>query len=97
MYKTIINPMGFYWIDILEKVSSLPALIFLGGILGFLFLGMMGILMDCTDKQLTKYVRNWAALIIVLVIITGLASIFIPSKDTMYKMLIAKQVTPHNL
>lgn len=97
MYEPIIDPMVFYWMDILEKVRDLPPLIMLGGLLGTFFLVISCALMDCTEKQVTKYIGSWGALIIVLVIISGLVSIFIPSKDTMNKMLIAKQVTPHNL
>ena len=39
MYEPIIDPMIFYWIDILEKAERLPPLTLLGGFLGgFLFL-----------------------------------------------------------
>lgn len=97
MYEPIIDPMIFYWIDILDKSTVLPLYIILAGILVTAFIVITGAVKDCTMEQLSKDLTNWSILIMVLFSITGLVSIFIPSKDTMYKMLIAKQVTPHNL
>jgi hypothetical protein len=97
MYEPIIDPMIFYWIDILEKAGSLPPLTLLGGFLGGVFIFIVCTLRDCTDKQLGKYLGTWGAFVIVSFLILCLVNVFIPSKDTMYKMLIAKQVTPHNL
>lgn len=38
MYEPIIDPMIFYWIDILEKAGRLPPLTLLGGFLGGVFI-----------------------------------------------------------
>ena len=38
MYEPIIDPMIFYWIDILEKAEILPPLTLLGGFLGDFFI-----------------------------------------------------------
>lgn len=97
MYEPIIDLMIFYWIDILEKAGRLPPLTLLGGFLGGVFILIVCTLRDCTDKQLGKYLGTWGAFVIVSFLILCLVNVFIPSKDTMYKMMIAKQVTPHNL
>lgn len=63
MYEPIIDPMIFYWIDILEKAGRLPAFTLLGGFLGGVFIFIVCTLRDCTDKQLGKYLGTWELLL----------------------------------
>lgn len=97
MYEPIIDPMIFYWIDILEKVRELPCFILIIGMVGGPLIVMISAMGDATEEQIKRYLSRWVILTAVLLSISSLGSIFTPSKDTMYKMLVAKQVTPHNL
>lgn len=59
MYEPIIDPMIFYWMDILEKVRDLPPALLFVGILGAVLLVLICAFMDCTDKQAGKYIGSW--------------------------------------
>lgn len=99
MYEPIIDPMIFYWIDLADQ---LPSLVILSGILTA---GLALFTADSyeahreSDDQPQEYktFKKATKIATVFFCVFGLLSFFTPSKDTMYKMLIAKQVTPHNL
>jgi hypothetical protein len=97
MYEPIIDPMIFYWIELVEKLQLAP-----------IYVGMLGVLLVCSlplylmeadlpTSQENKIIKIAITIFSVLFIATSLLAFLAPSKDTMYKMLIAKQVTPHNL
>lgn len=97
MYEPIIDPMIFYWIDILSNIQRLPILLLLPMMLCF---GITA-LSHNEYKEDQNFVHKWGKLLSTFMVILWLISIpvsfFIPTTDTMYKMLIAKQVTPHTL
>lgn len=97
MYEPIIDPMIFYWMDVLSNIKSLPYFLF---ILLVIFSG--GACVTYTDyckeqPPVHRVAKRIAICLLILCPISASLSFFIPSKDTMYKMLIAKQVTPHTL
>lgn len=97
MYEPIIDPMIFYWMDVLSNIKSLPYFLF---ILLVIFSG--GACVTYTDyckeqSPVHRVAKRIAICLLILCPISASLSFFIPSKDTMYKMLIAKQVTPHTL
>lgn len=97
MYEPIIDPMIFYWMDILSNIQRLPILLLLPMVL---CLGITA-LSHNEYKEDQNFVYKWGKIVstsmIVLWLISIPVSFFIPTTDTMYKMLIAKQVTPHTL
>ena len=97
MYEPIIDPMIFYWMDILSNIQRLPILLLLPMVL---CLGITA-LSHNEYKEDQNFVHKWGKIVstsmIVLWLISIPVSFFIPTRDTMYKMLIAKQVTPHTL
>lgn len=97
MYEPIIDPMIFYWMDILSNIQRLPILLPLPMVL---CLGITA-LSHNEYKEDQNFVHKWGKIVstsmIVLWLISIPVSFFIPTTDTMYKMLIAKQVTPHTL
>lgn len=93
MYEPIINPMIFYWIELADKIQLAPLFAVITGFLWALcFFGA-----DLSIEEAYKTRRVSIAVFIVLFAISIFLALLVPSKDTMYKMLIAKQVTPHNL
>lgn len=97
MYEPIIDPMVFYWIDLAEKLQIAPIGVAILGLLLALFLSCYFIEADLSTRQENKIQKIAVTIFSVLFIATSLLAFLIPSKDTMYKMLIAKQVTPHNI
>lgn len=97
MYEPIIDPMIFYLIELVEKLQLAPIFVlFMGVLFGFsLLLYLMEA--DLPTSKENKIIKIAITIFGVLFITTSLLAFLAPSKDTMYKMLIAKQVNPHNL
>lgn len=89
----IISPWVFYWIDVLSKINafSIIAVIIAIGLISFLLIvKFMDSYLD-EDKLVTinKAIKRLIAISIVCILTT----MIIPSQSTMYKMLIANEVT----
>lgn len=99
MYEPIIDPMIFYWIDL---VSKLPAIVCLTGLAAMVF-GTFTLFSykDWRDKDEQdtdhKIMKGLTKITTILFCIAALLGFFLPNENTIYKMWIAKQVTPHNL
>ena len=92
MNDYIVNPSLFYWISV---ISNLSFAFGLAGILGFVGIGIskFGSFMSFDDKPAPKISKK----LIILLSIFILLSCALPSKETMYTMVVAKQVTYSNL
>lgn len=106
MNEPIISPWIFYWMDVLATIKKLPGNLVLGALLLFLtFLAVVATIMifsDCGEEDEKIESVLWLSKRISIGYLITLAfftviSIFIPSQETMYKMLITSQVTPNNL
>lgn len=96
MYEPIIDPMVFYWMDL---VGKLP---------GITFMSFM-IFATCTvcsygsrrgkkeQDEEHKALKRLTKISTIIFCIVALLTFLLPSESALYKMLIAKQVTPHNL
>lgn len=92
----IINPMFFYWIEVADMAKALSVIICL--ILAIIAVTLSLIMIDFDGessgfKRLSK-IRKISLIVAVVCLIFG---IFIPSKDTMYKMAAASFVTEDNI
>lgn len=91
MYEPIIDPMIFYWINVVSSLSDIFFLTLSVCALSFFFSFLFYI--DCDANT----VRKWQKYLVIGAIISGILTVFIPSKEVCYQMLIAQQVTPHNI
>ncbi len=98
--EPIINPWLFYLIDIVDNINLICiimlviALIASGLISICLFDVVAGGIIEEDEKQTYfKYLKISLKVIIPCIIIT----ILTPSSDTIYKMIIADNITPHNI
>lgn len=98
MNTPIIDPMLFYWINVLENLSCLPHVLVL--LLIIVFFGGL-LYTDCVIyEERDAYKKAHRKLLKVLLYITFIVfflSFFIPSKETMFSILIAEQITPANI
>ena len=100
MNEPIISPWVFYWIDILSKFKDLPFVLFCG-----LFTLLVMILFyfiafgpyDDEEKIVKKTFHLVITPYIIISILLCIAVAFIPSRTTMYQMLISSYVTPNNI
>lgn len=92
----IINPMCLYLIEVLHNLDALNHLIFV--VLGFaVFLcGCMYFIDDCARETMDAN-KSKVAMLLVAFGISSIIAILVPTKDTMYKMLIASYVTTDNI
>ena len=98
--EPIINPLWFYLIDVVDSLQTVVGIIL---ILSCIALAIVSLIMffeyselylEEQEKQAYfKYLKTILKVIIPCIIITS----FTPSSDTIYKMIIADNITPHNI
>ncbi len=94
MNEPIISPWLFYWIGVLHSYDVV------NGILFTIFTFIMALLIPALadDSRVTKEKANCIVKKVLYIwTFMFLGIIFIPSKETEYKMLVAQYVTPKNV
>ena len=84
--EPIINPWFFYFVD------KADAIIMLFSIVSFIFI--MCSLFMLVEEDENKKTKSW---MFIYGLIFALIAVLMPSSSTIYKMEIAKQVTPDNI
>jgi hypothetical protein len=92
----IINPMYLYLIEVLHNLDVVNNIVFITLAFITLVTGVMYIIDDYAREQLEPYKGKMIALFIAFAV-SALITALIPTKDTMYKMLIASYVTTDNI
>ena len=93
----IVNPAIFYWMSVANGL-----LVFLGVltavfiVLSIIFIVDYHVQMDSGYEKDAERPKRWLKVTVPLVIIFGLAAVFIPSKNTILEMMIAKMATYEN-
>lgn len=96
----IISPWIFYLIELLNNINTILDIFI------FIFISLLTILImvyfsyyDFYDKDddIIKSTKLWIKRSIIGLIITGLFITVIPTKETMYQMLVANYVTYENV
>lgn len=92
----IINPMWFYWVDVLGGFDFAFGALAIFAVVGGIFFGALWLDSEYIEEEekpkVIKVVKKWAVLTSILIILT----ILIPSKETMIQMQLAKFVTYEN-
>lgn len=92
----IINPAVFYWISVLDSICFWAvvsaALSGFAAIILFCIKTFNDYLDEDEEKKISKYIKPLSIVCIVSLVVT----IFIPSKNTMIQMLVAKCATYDN-
>ena len=108
MNTPIIDPMFFYWLQILESFNVLLVVVIIIGLIALLMLGIAALTEDefCDSEYSLGFNRHTkkrdgyiasAKKVAISLIIPILAVIFIPSKTTIIEMVAASRVTPGNI
>ena len=96
MCMPIINPMYLYLIEVLHNLDVVNNIVFITLAFITLVTGVMYIIDDYAREQLEPHKGKMIALFIAFAV-SALITVLIPTKDTMYKMLIASYVTTDNI
>lgn len=92
----IINPMYLYLIEVLHNLDVVNNLVFIT--LAFAICALSALYI--VDEQAREGIRankSKIAILFVAFAISGIVIVLIPTKDAMYKMLIASYVTTDNI
>lgn len=97
MRMPIINPMYLYLIDVLHNIDVFNQGLFL--LLTIALMIMLFCYIGCTEvpDEEVEALKWWAKRIAAAWFISLAICIFVPTKDMMYKMLIASYVTTDNI
>lgn len=94
----IINPWWFYLIDIVSEAELVSVIVFVIGVITLIGVIMIYILdHDCMLKEEQEQLKKFLKALVVSVIISCIACAVIPSKETIYAMMISEQITPNNI
>ena len=98
--QPIISPSIFYWFEIISNLKILLSILFGLSCVGLVFciVSFIAILVEEELETHTgKIIKKLCKFCTIITSIFGLLSIFIPSKETLMTMIVAKYVTPDNI
>ena len=98
--QPIISPSIFYWFEIISNLKILLSILFGLSCVGLAFCIVSFIAMLVEEELEThtgKIIKKLCKFCTIITSIFGLLSIFIPSKETLMTMIVAKYVTPDNI
>lgn len=93
----IVNPSIFYWMSVLDAIDGVSIV--------FMTLSTAGVIVltacfscdhDWWDEDDKKLFQKWKRIVITVFVVSILFVVFIPSKETMVEMLVAKFATVEN-
>lgn len=94
--EPIISPWVFYLIGVVDKLHT-GLLVFMAICVGvFVLMGLEYMDFCSTEKQKEQYAKT-ATIVVVLFLVAGIVSIFVPDETVLYKMLTASYLTPDNI
>lgn len=96
MCMPIINPMYLYLIEVLHNIDALNQAIFMILTCAVASVTAAYIIDDDVRSLLQSHKKKIIALYVAF-IISALIAVLVPTKDAMYKMLIASYVTTDNI
>ena len=98
--EPIISPSIFYWFEIISNLKIFLSILFGLSCVGLVFCIVSFIAMLVEEELEThtgKVIKKLCKFCTIITSIFGLLSIFIPSKETLMTMIVAKYVTPDNI
>lgn len=98
--KPIINPWLIYLIDLfdnLKKLFTVPLILLVCAIGVILIIWFLCFMEDDVDDNFITKCKKYLKKLIIWLGISGLLFTAIPSKDTMYTMLVLENVTTDNI
>ena len=102
----IINPSWFYWLGVVESMRGFTVAVFIISIAAII-VALIIISVDISmirefpgmsddHRKTAQFLKKELKVAIGMLVITGLVLMFVPSKETLIEMMIAKQATYEN-
>lgn len=90
--EPIISPWMFYLSDVLDAIKFVAIVVAFVSAL----LGVICVFYGCKEEDLPEVLHFFKTMVVTFAISVFVA-MFVPSKDTLYKMAIAEALTPDNI
>lgn len=95
---SVIDPWLFYIIDLLDKLREEAIIVFWITVVTILITGFFVLLEgEYWEDKIIQKLKKALKLSVIPIVISSVMYVAIPSKDVMYKMLVAKYVTYENI
>lgn len=96
MCMPIINPMYLYLIEVLHNLDAINQFVFALLVVSVIGISFMYVIDEYARETINEN-KSRVALVYMAFIVSLLIAVLVPTKDTMYKMLIASYVTTDNI
>ena len=98
----MIDPNFFYWLGFFDRLNRFttfwfPVCIFVSAVLSFLYLVITSNIESDVERSIAQILKKSIIICLVLGILFGVLYFFIPDKENMIGMGIAKSATPENI
>lgn len=101
----IINPSWFYWINVFESVKDFATVLVILAVIGLGVLIVIAAvnyelgdkLFEDSEWKMYLKIKKLIPKAVIVTLITCAIAVFIPSKETLISMMIAKHATKENL
>lgn len=98
--EPIINPLWFYLIDVVDGVKVTSTFMLIVSIIALAIDSFISLFSwsedNLEEKEKQSYFR-YLKLMLKVIIPCVIITIFTPGSDTIYKMIVADNITPHNI
>lgn len=94
MAEYIINPAWFYWVNIADGIKIIMSLLAVASLVASFLSALISL--DDTDTATSKKFEKMALKMFIVAIVCIIISLFIPSKETLIEIQIAKYATWEN-
>ena len=96
--EPIIDPKLFYWADICESLNAVFIVLLIISIVALIALAaFFSVDYDCFDEEGVKFFKRFLTITIIILSISLLGVIFIPSRKTIYQMIVFDNITENNI
>lgn len=95
--EPIINPWFFYLVNLLDRAVVVATIVLIMSVIGALF--TLFVLSDdiCFDEKDAKTYKKWNKISIIALLISTVMLVAVPSKETVYEMVVANYITENNI
>lgn len=98
--EPIINPLWFYLIDVVDNLSMVSIILLIISILAFAiisFCAVASFIDDTLEEKEKQICLKYLKMTLKVIIPCATIALFTPNSTTIYKMIIADNITPHNI
>lgn len=96
--EPIIDPKLFYWADICESLNAVFIVLLIISIISLIALAaFFAEDYDCFDEEGIKFFKRFLTITVIALSISLLGVIFVPSRKTIYQMIVFDNITENNI